>query len=169
MATATHIPIELYLHSSYEPDADYVDGEIQERHVGEFDHNAVQKALLVWFYLREQQWQVKIIQEQRMRVSATRVRIPDSCVYGNDFQVEQVFTRPPLICIEVLSPEDRHLRIQERITDYIHFGVKNIWVIDPQTQTGWDCSSGAWIPVGRFTVAGTEIELPLADLFASMR
>ena len=63
MATAIHIPIELYLHSSYEPDADYVDGEIQERHVGEFDHNTVQKALLVWFYLREQQWQVKVIQE----------------------------------------------------------------------------------------------------------
>ncbi len=169
MATAIHVPIELYLHSSYEPDADFVDGEIQERCVGEFDHNAVQKALLVWFYMREKQWQVKIIQEQRMRVSATRVRIPDSCVYANDFVVEQVFTHPPLICIEVLSPEDRHTRIQERIADYLGFGVKHVWVVDPKTETGWDCSSGAWLPVDGFAVAGTEIAVGLKELFASVR
>ncbi len=104
-----------------------------------------------------------------MHVSATRVRIPETCVYGSDFQVEQVFTHPPLICIEVLSPEDRHIRIQERIADYIQFGVKNVWVIDPQSQTGWDCSSGAWLPANRFSVPGTRIELPLADLFGSIR
>ena len=31
MATTTHVPVEIYLRSSYEPDAEYVDGKIEER------------------------------------------------------------------------------------------------------------------------------------------
>ena len=34
MATTTHVPVEVYLRSSYEPDAEYVDGEIEERPAG---------------------------------------------------------------------------------------------------------------------------------------
>ena len=38
MATAaqmTQVPIEVYLNSSYEPDAEYVEGVIEERPMGE--------------------------------------------------------------------------------------------------------------------------------------
>ena len=34
MSTTTRIPVEVYLRSSYEPDAEYVDGEIEERPMG---------------------------------------------------------------------------------------------------------------------------------------
>jgi hypothetical protein len=34
MATTTRVPVEVYLRSSYEPDAEYVDGEIEERAAG---------------------------------------------------------------------------------------------------------------------------------------
>ncbi len=36
MATAARIPIEQYLRTSYEPDAEYVRGEIEERNAGEY-------------------------------------------------------------------------------------------------------------------------------------
>jgi hypothetical protein len=39
MATATRIPIEQYLRTSYEPDADFIAGEIEERNLGEYDHH----------------------------------------------------------------------------------------------------------------------------------
>ncbi len=40
------ISLEVYLLSSgYEPDAEYVDGEIEECPMGEFDHNAWQQAI----------------------------------------------------------------------------------------------------------------------------
>ena len=39
-AQMTHVPVEVYLRSSYEPDADYVDGVIEERPTGEFDHSS---------------------------------------------------------------------------------------------------------------------------------
>jgi hypothetical protein len=49
MATSAQISITEYLHSTFEPDAEYVNGEIEQRNVGEYDHNAVQKAILLWF------------------------------------------------------------------------------------------------------------------------
>jgi hypothetical protein len=35
MSATTNIPVEVYLRSSYEPDAEYVDGKIEERPMGE--------------------------------------------------------------------------------------------------------------------------------------
>ena len=40
VAAVSHIPVEVYLRSTYEPDAEYVDGEIEERPMGEYDHAA---------------------------------------------------------------------------------------------------------------------------------
>jgi Uma2 family endonuclease len=168
MATTARIPIEVYLHSSYEPDAEYVDGGIEERNVGEYDHNAVQKAVLIWFYLHEKEWNIRSIQEQRTRVAATRVRLPDVSVFTRDVPVEQVFTRPQLIAIEVLSPEDRRSKLDEKIADYMQFGVQNIWIIDPKKQLGWDCSMGDWVPAETFSVANTSIYLSLRELFDSI-
>ena len=44
MATTAQISLETYLTTSYEPDADYVDGVLEDRNVGEYDHNMVQRA-----------------------------------------------------------------------------------------------------------------------------
>ncbi len=50
-ATAAHtsVPVEVYLRSSYEPDAEYVDGAIEERPMGEYDHSSWQEAIILWF------------------------------------------------------------------------------------------------------------------------
>lgn len=50
MATATHIPLEKYLATSYEPDLEYVCGELEERNAGEYDHSRVQQAIQLWCY-----------------------------------------------------------------------------------------------------------------------
>ena len=56
MATTTHVPVEVYLRSSYEPDAEYVDGTIEKRPIGEFDHAFWQQAIQKWFWLHEKEW-----------------------------------------------------------------------------------------------------------------
>ena len=53
MAAATQILLETYLTTSYERDADFVDGVLEERTGGEYDHNVVQQAIMIWFYLHE--------------------------------------------------------------------------------------------------------------------
>ena len=84
MGTATLISLETYLTTSYEPDVDYVDGVLEERNVGEYDHNIVQRAIMIWFYQHEKEWRIRSIQEQRTRVASTRVRIPDVSVFTRD-------------------------------------------------------------------------------------
>ncbi len=49
MATTTFIPVEEYLHTSYRPDVDYVDGELQERNLGEQYHSVVQATVAAIF------------------------------------------------------------------------------------------------------------------------
>jgi Uma2 family endonuclease len=165
MATATLISLETYLTTSYEPDCDFVDGMLEDRNVGEYDHNVVQMALLFWFHQHGKEWRIRTIQEQRTRVASTRVRIPDVCVFSRDVPVEQVFTRPQLIAIEVLSPEDRHTRIEARMSNFRSFGVPNLWVVDPETRSGWDLSDGNWVRKERLEVAGSPIYLSLPELF----
>jgi Uma2 family endonuclease len=168
MATATLTSLETYLTTSYEPDCDFVDGILEDRNVGEYDHNVVQMAILFWFHQHGREWRIRAIQEQRTRVASTRVRIPDVCVFSRDVPIEQVFTRPQLIAIEVLSPEDRHSRIEARMNNFRSFGVPNLWVVDPETRSGWDLSDGNWVRKERLEVAGSPIYLSLPELFAKI-
>ncbi len=132
MATTTHVPVEVYLRSSYEPDAEYVDGKIEERPMGELDHALWQQAILKWFWPHEKEWNVRAIQELRVQVAATRYRVPDVTLLDRNLPMEQIVTRPPLAVFEVLSPEDSLQRLKRRLEDYRAMGIAEIWVIDPQ-------------------------------------
>ncbi len=61
MATTTCVPVEVYLRSSYEPDAEYVDGEIEERAAGEFDHADWQQAIQTWFGQHKKDWGIRVL------------------------------------------------------------------------------------------------------------
>jgi Uma2 family endonuclease len=164
-STALSISLEEYLRSTFEPDAEYVNGAVEERNAGEYDHNILQMAVLLWFHRHDKVWATRSIQEQRTRFTSGNVRIPDVSVFLRSLPIEQVFTHPQLIAIEVLSPEDRQARVQARITDYIAFGIPHIWILDPGKRIGWDCSDGNWLLKERFEIAESPIYLSLNELF----
>ena len=137
MGTGTLLPVEEYLRRDYSPDCDYVDGRLEDRNVGGKDHGKVQKALLLHLAAREKDWGIFVIQEQRLQISPSRFRVPDICVVAGPEPEEQIFTRPPFLCVEILSPDDRVTRMQERIDDYLAFGVSCVWLIDPETRRAW--------------------------------
>lgn len=128
MTTATYVPVETYLRSSYEPDAEYVDGLIEERPAGEHDHAAWQKAILLWFAKHEREWNVEVLPEYRVQVAATRFRVPDVTVVDFASPVERIATRPPIAVFEVLSPEDTVLKIRRKLAEYAKMGIPQIWV-----------------------------------------
>jgi Uma2 family endonuclease len=78
---------------------------------------------------------------------------------------QRVLTDPPLAVIEILSPEDRVLRYNERLADYRRMGIRNVWVIDPGNRMAYDCSTAAWLPVEEFRVPESPIFLRLADVW----
>lgn len=126
------VPLEVYLHSSeYEPDAEYVDGEVEERPMGEFDHNAWQQAIQLWFWQHAKEWNTRVVPEQRIRVAATRFRVPDVTVLDRSRPIEQIVTHAPIAVFEVLSPEDTIHRLKRKLEDYRTMGIPQIWVIDP--------------------------------------
>ena len=42
---------------------------------------------------------------------------------------------PPVLAIEVLSPNDKHRDVVEAIEEYLDCGVKQVWIVDPYTET----------------------------------
>lgn len=168
LPTSPLVSVEEYLHTDYEPDCDYVDGELEDRNVGEKDHSKVQKKLLVFLELHAEQWKIFVIQEQRVQVAQTRFRVPDLCVIAGPEPDEQIFQRPPFLCVEILSPEDRMSRMQRKVDDYLRFGVAYVWVIDPQTRKAWTYTADAISEVrdGVLRTEAPEIAVPLAAIFA---
>ena len=155
------------MHTVYRPDCDYVDGVLVDRNVGEKNHAKAQQE--IWYYLRagRVKWNIFPILESRVQVSRTRYRVPDISVFVGPEPDEQIFTTPPFLCVEILSPEDRMSRMQQRIDDYFAFGVKYVWVVDPQTHRAWIYQAEGMREVrdGVLRTANPDIEIPLADLF----
>jgi Uma2 family endonuclease len=168
-STTSIISVSEYLKSSYSPDRDFVDGRVEERNEGEHDHAAVQAALILWFGQRQNEWNIEVLPEQRIRISPSKYRVPDICIVSLQEPVEQILTKPPLVCIEILSPEDTLRRMQDRVNDYRDFGVANIWVLDPATQKGYDCTSSGFLDATEFAITGTPIRLVLSELFVKIR
>ena len=137
--------------------------------MGEHDHAAMQAALILWFGQQQAEWKIEVLPEQRIQISPNRFRVPDICLVRLDQPVEQVITRPPLACIEILSPEDTHRHMEERISDYRQLGVQNIWVIDPALRRGYNCTPAGWLDVTEFRVADTPIGVSLPGIFAKIR
>lgn len=168
MPAGALISVEEYLSTSYDPDCDYVDGVVEERNLGEYDHSSLQTAISSYFYNRRAQWNISVVVEQRVQVKPSRFRIPDVCVVLGKTR-EQIFRTPPFLCIEVLSPEDRMSRLEARIDDYLTMGVAYVWLFDPQIKRAYTATAIDGLREFKGTVLRTEnpaLELPLEEVFA---
>ena len=167
MAASLQISIAEYLSTSYRPDCEYIDGEILERKMGKWEHSRVQALLTIWFGQHEQLWGVQTATEWRTQVSSTRVRIPDVVLVRSGSQPD-VLIEPPLLIVEILSPDDSYSDTQQRAQDYLRMGVETIWIIDPESRTARVCSGLSWTETTRLEIAGTPIYVETGTLFAPL-
>jgi Uma2 family endonuclease len=79
-----------------------------------------------------------------------------------------VLAEPPVLIVEILSPDDTYSDTQKRADDYQRMGVETIWIIDPATRTARVCSGRTWVEATRLEVEGTSIYVELANLFESL-
>jgi Uma2 family endonuclease len=166
--TRALISVEEYLATSYRPDCDYVDGEVVERNLGEYDHSSTQGEILVYLGVRKKKWGIIVLPEQRVQVKPGRFRIPDICVLLRE-PGEQILTKPPFLCIEILSTEDRMKRVKERVTDYLEMGVPYVWVLDPKSKRTYVATAAESLHEVKTSVLRTEnptLEVPLHEIFA---
>ena len=94
-------------------------------------------------------------------------RVPDICVISGEDLYEQIFTHAPFLCIEILSKDDRMKEMVERVNDYLTFGVRYVWVLDPQTRRAFvhDASGGHDLKDGMLWTLDPEILVPFGPLF----
>jgi Uma2 family endonuclease len=168
--TPVLIPVEEYLRTVYRPDCDYVDGEVQERNMGEMPHARLQSFFISFFRPYEDEWHFEVLPEQRLQINARRFRIPDVMLVPIPNRDERIVSTPPLLCIEILSSEDRMRKVQERINDYASMGVKSIWVIDPWRGTAFTAGADGVLHEVRdhLTVEGTAISIAVDEIFAEL-
>jgi Uma2 family endonuclease len=167
MGATTLVSVEDYLSTSYSPDREYIDGRIVERNLGEKTHSTIQGNLFGWFWDRRKELPVRAFVEQRVQVSPTRFRILDvTVVKTSQFQGE-IFENPPLLCIEVLSKDDTLDYMQEKIDDYLRFGVPYIWIINPRLRKGYVATKAGMVEAesGVLTTNDPDIRVPVVELF----
>ncbi len=166
MPAAVLVSVEEYLETTYHPDCDYVDGELRERNVREFDHGRLQILMGSYMVGREKLWGITTVTEVRVQVKHSRFRVPDITVIAGSAPGIRIVCEPPLLCVEILSPEDRMVKVQEEVEDYLDFGVPCVWIVNPATRRGFICTTEGMREAkdGILRVAGTPIAVPLADL-----
>jgi len=171
MRSRTLVSVDEYLHTNYDPDCDYIDGAIVERNVGELDHSDLQGEIVAYFRARMRNRGVHAFPELRVQVAPKRFRIPDVCVVSGVKPSEQVLTIPPFIAIEILSKDDRMSVMQERIDDYLKFGVSYVWVIDPRAHRAWAYTKDGSHEArdGILRTENPEILLPLPEIFQALQ
>ena len=135
--------------------------------MGKWEHARLQNLLGSWFYNNEEAWGVMAATEWRTRVSPSRVRIPDLVLVRSGPQ-QDVLADPPVLIVEILSPDDTYADTQERAADYRRMGVKTVWIIDPKTRSGRQCINDVWTATETLRVPGTEIWADLATLFREL-
>jgi Uma2 family endonuclease len=113
---------------------------------------------------------VEVFPELRTQTLTTRFRVPDVLVVRSADSFKRYITRPPLVAIEILSPEDTLKAMQTKSAEYYRFGVENIWVINPETCIAYRYNGIVLeeVETGELTVPETPIRVVLSEMFAEL-
>ena len=113
---------------------------------------------------------VRVFIEQRIQIAPRKYRVPDVCIYKEPAPRDAIFSTPPFIVIEVLSPEDRMSRVRQKIEEYLAFGVLYVWLVDPEARRV-DVYTASSIYETKDGILRTEdpaIEVPLDEVFRAL-
>jgi Uma2 family endonuclease len=81
----------------------------------------------------------------------------------------KIIRTPPHVAVEVLSPDDRAGDLEEKIADYLAFGVPYVWVVNPETRRAYihTAEGNRESKDGLLRAENPKIEVPLAKLFGT--
>jgi len=164
MPITTLVSVEDYLHSTFEPDAEYVEGKVILRPMPRKPHSKMQGYLVRALYQAAHPLGYEVWPEQRVRTrrDPAHYRVPDLCLTSGE-PSEDIFIDPPFLCVEILSPDDAAVEVRAKVHEYLAFGVAYVWIVDPLDGTGEVHTSGGIerVEAGRFCAGEIEISLKL--------
>jgi Uma2 family endonuclease len=168
MNTKLAMSVEEYLKTNFEDaDCEYLDGEIVERNTGELPHSIIQGELLSLLKNLGSQFHLKVVPEIRIQISRTRYRVADIAVWRPGPIGTRIPTVSPFLVVEVLSPEDRMVRLLPKIQEYLGTGVEWVWLVDPfeRKALAYSQENRAGVSTEALTVANPPIQIALETLW----
>jgi Uma2 family endonuclease len=120
--------------------AEWVDGEVVVMSPANWEHTEIRLWLLrtMGVYC-EERGLGRVLDDMLVRISRKRrFRIPDVFFVAADrVQIigETMLREPPDMVVEIVSPDSASRDWREKYLEYEEFGIREYWVIDPQSQT----------------------------------
>ena len=104
-----------------------------------------------------------VCSETRVKLREGLILIPDVSVFSEAPQ-KRLPDTPPLIAIEILSPDDRLTAVRSKLEEYRAWGVPHVWLIDPYLRRLYKCDEGL-AEVASLALPEFGVELTPAELF----
>jgi Uma2 family endonuclease len=165
MTTGTAVSVEEYLRTSYDPNCEYVDGALVQKPMPTWRHSRVQGRIFARIDSNVPGYMVGT--ESTVQVSGSRFLVPDLAVQDASAVQEPYPTKPIVLCIEILSPDDSLNKTLAKCDLYHQWGTVNTWIVDPENHRAWQYTRGnppqEIDPTGKLE-AGS-IHIPIADIF----
>jgi Uma2 family endonuclease len=161
MATKALITPQQYLATQFEREPELVRGEIAERPLPNLIHGRTQQRLAV--HLDSVGY---CCTEVRMRLAEDLYRIPDVAVFEGAGPTEAVPTAPPLLVVEISSPDDRLDAMLQKLDEYRTWGVRHVWLIEPERKRIHVYDQGSLTAVSRLELPQFGFAVTAHELFA---
>lgn len=158
------VTVEQYLHTSFSDlDKEYRDGELVERSLPAYLHGKTQARLGAFFGARRGAHSLYACIGTRMKLRSNLYLIPDVAVFYPT-EPSEIPDFPPLIAIEILSPDDRLSAVRDKLEEYRAWGVAHVWLVNPYSKRMYTCD-GALSEVHALSVPKLGLELNSSDVF----
>ncbi len=165
--TSAPVSLEEYFDTSYEPECEYVAGELLPKALATTAHGALQARLGYLRYRYEEAGLCRAYLSLSLQVRERVIYIPDACLLSPDNKEHGIVSTPPLLCIEVLSPSDRFGYMMKKLDELFCWGVPACWILDPEDKKAsvYDAEGLHPVPVTGVLRTGS-FELALTELWA---
>lgn len=161
MATTSLLTADQYLKQHFEAlEPEFVHGELIERSMPTSIH-----AWLTHLLSMRLHGAGFCLVGVRCRLSDDVIRIPDLAIFSS-FPSERVPSSPPLVAIEIVSPDDRHEELLRKLDQYRDWGVQHIWIVQPELKKLHVYDARGLTEVRQFELADRGIQIAADQLFA---
>jgi Uma2 family endonuclease len=100
----------------------------------------------------------------RCRLPEDIFRIPDLAIF-TAFP-ERIPASPPIVVVEIVSPDDRHAEVMRKLDEYRAWGVEHIWLVEPELRKLFVYDSRGLLEVKQFELPDLKIRIAAEELFA---
>ena len=102
----TLVSLEEYLHTTYRPDVEYVDGVLVERNVGTQTHGSLQAIVGAFFVQLQKTHGIRSFTATRLRVTSkpVRYRVPDVMVVERPYTKGRAVVDVPAVVVRFFHP-----------------------------------------------------------------